>query len=109
MIDNIIEISARKCFPDSVQDSQCMIRDFQLLKQSFKLVFPIIIVFILGFSLSLVSVLMQCGLVWYFYCQTLTCYTMIRTHNVEDVNSDPETEMWTILMTTKNTIMSHVF
>jgi hypothetical protein len=109
MIDSIIEISAKKCFPDSNHDSQRMIRDFQLLKQSFKLVFPIITVFILGFSLSLVSVIMQICLVWYLYCQTLTCYTMIRTHNVDHMTSDPETELWTILMTTKSTVMSHIF
>jgi hypothetical protein len=108
MFHSIVNSAALKCFPDSESCRQTMIQDVFLLAQSFKILIPIITIFVLGFSFSIVSLAMQIGLIGYLYRQTLIYYMLIRAHNKEEPNGNPEKELWIILMTTKTMVMTHI-
>lgn len=73
-------------------------QDLALLYQALKLSLPILMIILLGFSLSLVSLAMQGMLLYYLYQQITSFYCALRIHGGDNPGpGNPETEIRTFL------------
>lgn len=111
-MSDIINVAAKICYPSSIEDENSMVQDVKLLVQSFRLLLPVVTIFLLGASFSIVSMGIQCGLAWYLYRLALTYYIALRSHNSESkpepepeprsARIDPEKEFHAIIGVIKN-------
>jgi hypothetical protein len=77
---------------------QHMINDLMLFFQGLKLSMLLIIVsMLLGFSLSLVSLVVEGAIIYFIYKQSVEFYTAIRGHNLEQLDGNPENELNTLM------------
>jgi hypothetical protein len=99
MFEHCVNEVANQMYPTSPTLRDRMVIDFKLLTQSMKTTVPLLIMSVLGWSFSLISVTLEGILVYYFYRQLIVLYTSIRTHNAADPESaiQPEQELYRIL------------
>ena len=84
-----------------------MVEDLMLLFQGLKLSMFLIIIIMLGFSLSLVSLVLEVSIVYFIYRQSIDFYTALRGHNLETLDGNPENELNTLLREIFNELLSY--
>jgi hypothetical protein len=87
MFDHCISDVAKELYPLSIDSQNRMINDFKLLTQSLKTTIPLLIMSVIGWSFSIISVTLEGILVYYFYQQLISLYTSIRSHNIGSSSS----------------------
>lgn len=92
-------INAAKTLYADEDKQQHMVTDLKLLLKGFKLCAPLLIMFILGLSFSLISVILELTLSYFFYTIVIDYYKELRNHNMTrkaaDLDGNPETEIST--------------
>lgn len=98
MFEKCINTAAQELYPTSSEKRERMKADCRLLLQSLKTTLPLLLMTMVGWSFSLISVALEGILMYYFYNQLIGLYTKIRQHNPgirarndrEDVTPDAE-------------------
>lgn len=83
MFDKCVDAAAQELYPNSTERRDRMKKDCKLLLQSLKTTLPLLMMTMIGWSFSLISVALEGILMYYFYNQMIGLYTSIRDHNPE--------------------------
>lgn len=104
MFEKCVETAAQDLYPTSPEKRERMQTDCRLLLQSLKTSLPLLMMTMIGWSFSIISVALEGILMYYFYNQLIGLYTGIRGHNpgIRARNGDgdtvtPDTELYHIL------------
>ena len=85
-----------------------MVNDLKLLFQGLKLSMLLIVIIMLGFSLSLVSLILEGGIIYFIYKQAIDFYTAIRRHNLPSLDGNPENELNMLIRELTGDLMSFI-
>lgn len=109
ILDKCIRNTAEKISTDKKTQSDIK-ADLLLLYSAIKLLIPVLMIILLGFSLSLISILLQVVLMYYFYGQVVAFYGLLRnhTHLNNNITGNPETDIQTLLMELGREIIDRV-
>jgi len=108
MINNYIAKVAQNMYTDTKQKDD-MVRDMLLLVQALKLSLPLVIMVLIGFSSSIISVIMEVGLLCYYYAAIINFYRQIRIHRrIDRYVPDSTKEIRTLLAQLWWDIMSKI-
>ena len=108
-MENCMHEAAKKLYTNE-DKQQHMVNDLKMLLRGFKLCVPLLLMIFLGFSLTLISVILEVILAYSFYLQIIDYYCQLRNHNMVrepgTLDGNPVTEISTFFKVSMHEIVS---